>query len=99
MSKREDKYTEPKVGTGLDCLRTPEAERASFALGYYIGRRFWTIDYPLDEAEQKIKDADQLAYWCGYDLGSYHSRQNVGLSNRQLKEFFEKSCQTASERA
>lgn len=95
--KREHPYTEPKVGTGLDCLRTPEAERQAFALGYYIGRRFWTIDYPLDETEEKIKNTDKLAYWCGYDFGSYHSRQRVGLSQAQIKIFYEKSCQTASD--
>jgi len=93
---REHSYAPPKVGEGYCSLRTSEAERSSFALGYYIGRTYWTIDFPFSREEQKIVEADRLAYACGYDLGSYHARQKIGLTQKEIQE---KSCQTALEGA
>jgi len=93
---REHPYTPPKVGEGVNCLRTSEVERTAFAFGYYIGRRYWTIDFPFSRAEEEIFKSDSIAYWAGYDLGSHHARQSIGLTQ---KEILEKSCQTASEGA
>ena len=93
---REHTYTPPKVGEGINCLRTSEVERTAFAFGYYIGRRYWTIDFPFSRAEEEIFKSDSIAYWAGYDLGSHHARQSIGLTQ---KEILEKSCQTASEGA
>jgi len=80
QKKNADKhpYTPAKVGVGLDCLRTPEEERQAFALGYYIGRRCWDLQYELDQTEEQIKAKDSLAFFAGYDFGSFHSRKRVG---------------------
>ena len=71
-------YNPPKVGDGYGSLKTSEVERQAFALGYYIGRKCWDLEYEHDQTEKQIKEADGLAYWAGYDFGSYHARQAVG---------------------
>jgi len=91
---REHPHKPCSVGDGMNQLRTPEKERMAFALGYYIGRRYWTIDFPFSPKEEQIMTDDRLAYVCGYDLGSYHTRENIGLSEKEIKE---KVCQPASE--
>lgn len=92
--KREHPYTPPSVGSGLVDLRTPESERCAFALGYYIGRRYWTIDFPFSTKEEEIISKDRLAYACGYDLGSFHAREGIGLTQKQIQE---KVCQAGSD--
>jgi hypothetical protein len=95
VKKREHPYTPPAVGSGMNDLRTPEAERSAYALGYYVGRRYWDIDFPMTDKEREIFDKDKMAYACGYDLGSYHARSAIGFTERELRELKEKSCQTA----
>lgn len=95
MSKRGHPYTPCSVGSGMSDLRTPEAERSAFALGYYVGRRYWDMEFPMTEKEREIFEKDRLAYACGYDLGSYHARTKIGFNERELRDFKEKSCQTA----
>jgi len=71
-------YKPCPVGEGFGSLKSTEDERQAFALGYYIGRRYWDLEYEHDKTEEQIKEKDSLAYHAGYDLGSYHARERVG---------------------
>lgn len=88
---RDHPYKPLPVGEGEGRLRQGEAERSSFALGYFIGRTYWQTDIPLSQNERTIKEADSLAYWAGYDLGTFHWRQG---EHKIRKDW---ACQPASD--